>query len=178
VTRIPQLEQELVAAAARLQSPRRLLGPAARAALAAGMVAVVVVLTLVVAAGNDSDGDRSRQLSGASPLPPNPDLVDHDAGVGFALDGRVLTVRLLASASRKTRLRVDGKRIRATCGRGFADAPGPGPGPEPRQTRTRLWPAGSTRVRFGFRDDISRIARWCRLEHPAEGHVAFVKFRE
>jgi hypothetical protein len=32
-------------------------------------------------------------------------------------------------------------------------------------------------VRFRFRGDISRIARWCRLEDPVVGHVAFVKFR-
>ncbi len=30
---------------------------------------------------------------------------------------------------------------------------------------------------FRFRRDISSIARWCRLEDPAVGHVAFVKFR-
>jgi hypothetical protein len=32
-------------------------------------------------------------------------------------------------------------------------------------------------VRYRFRDDISRIARWCRLEDPVVGHVAFVKVR-
>jgi hypothetical protein len=47
VTRIPELEQELVAAAARLRSPRRVLRPAVRAALAAAAVAVVVVLAVV-----------------------------------------------------------------------------------------------------------------------------------
>jgi hypothetical protein len=42
--------------------------------------------------------------------------------------------------------------------------------------RTRLWPAGQVRVRYRFRRDISLIARWCRLEDPVVGHVAFVKF--
>jgi hypothetical protein len=175
VTRIPQLEQELVAAAGRLQSPRRLVRPATRAALAAAAVVVVVVLGIVLAA--DDHAGRRSQPAGAPARPPNPDLVDHEAGIRFNLDGRVLTVRLLASAPTKTLRRVSGERIRATCGRGFAEGPGPGPHGDPRQTRTRLWPAGRTRVRFRFGRDISRIARWCRLEHPAEGHVAFVKFR-
>jgi hypothetical protein len=68
VTRIPELEQELVAAAARLQRPRRLLRPALRAALAVGLAAVVVVLTVVVA-GLDNGGPR-QQPSGAQPVPP------------------------------------------------------------------------------------------------------------
>jgi hypothetical protein len=66
VTRIPELEQELVAAAARLQSPRRLVRPAVRAALALGAVAVVIVLAVVVAAEND----RRPQPAGAPPPPP------------------------------------------------------------------------------------------------------------
>jgi len=175
VTRIPQLEQELVAAAARLQGPRRLLGPAARAALAAAALVAVAVLTIVGTA--DDDGDRRARPSGASSLPPDPDLVDHEAGVRFALDGRVLTVSVLPSAPSKTRTRLNGARIRATCGQAFTEGPGPGPGTDPRQARTRLWPAGSTLVRFRFLGDISRIARWCRLEDPVVGHVAFVKFR-
>jgi hypothetical protein len=131
--------------------------------------------------GESQAGMKSRSAAhgtaSGTPLPPNPDLVDREAGVRFALDGRVLTVRLLASAPRKTRLRVPGKRIRATCGRAFTEGPGPGPLAYPRQTRTRLWPAGRTRVRFRFHGDISRVARWCRHEDPVVGHVAFVKFR-
>jgi hypothetical protein len=102
--------------------------------------------------------------------------MDHEAGVRFNLDGRVLTVRLLASAPGKTRGRTGGARIRATCGESFSDPPGPGPGPDPRQTRTRLWPEGRAGMRYRFRGDISRTARWCRLEDPVVGHVAFVKF--
>ena len=175
MTRIPELEQELVAAAARLQTPRRLVRPAVRVALAAAALAAAVALAVVGIA--DNDGHRRAGPSGAPQSPPNPDRIDHEAGVAFALDGRVLTVRLVASAPLTTRDKVDGKRLRATCGEAFSDGPGPGPGVDPRQTRTRLWPAGSTRVRFRFPEDNSRIARWCRLEDPVAGHVAFVKFR-
>jgi hypothetical protein len=69
VTRIPELEEELVAAAARLRSPRRLVWPLARAALAVGAAAVVIVLAVVVA-GVDH-GDRRQQPAGAQPVPPN-----------------------------------------------------------------------------------------------------------
>ena len=81
MTRIPQLEQELIAAAARLQSRRRLVWPVARVALAAAAVAVVAVLSVVVVA--DNDGDRRSQPAGATPSVPNPDLVDREAGVRF-----------------------------------------------------------------------------------------------
>ena len=74
VTRLPQLEQELVAAAARLQSPRRLLAPAARAALAVGAVAVAAVIALVIPAG---EGGSPRPQPAAAPaFPPNAKLQD------------------------------------------------------------------------------------------------------
>ena len=172
MTRIPQLEQELVAAAERLQSPRRLVWPAARAALAAAVVAAVVAVVLAI----DNDTHRRAQPAGGPPVSPNPNKLDPEAGVSFNLNGRVLTVSLLPSAPSKTRDMVSGKRIRATCARGFTEGPGPGPGPNLRQTRTRVWPAGSERVSFRFPEDISRIATWCRLEDPVVGHIAFVKF--
>jgi hypothetical protein len=99
--------------------------------------------------------------------------VDGEGGVRFSLDGGVLTARLPPWAPSKTRQRVRGERIRATCGDAFASPPG---NPR-RQARTRVWPARRARVRYRFRRDMSRIARWCRLEHPAHGHVAFVIFR-
>jgi hypothetical protein len=68
VTRIPELEQELVAAASRLRSPRRLVRPALRAALAMGVAAVVVVLAVVMA--STDDGPRRQQPPGAQPVPP------------------------------------------------------------------------------------------------------------
>jgi hypothetical protein len=176
VTRIPELEQELVAAAARLQTPRRLVRPAVRAALAAGAAAVAVVLVIVMAA--EDHGDRGANRVGPSGSRLTAKLADdREAGVRFRLEGRVLTVSLLTSAPDRTRQKVDGKRLRATCAEAFAQSPGPGPGPEPLQTRTRIWPAGSTLARFRFRGDITRIATWCRLEDPVAGHVAFVRFR-
>jgi hypothetical protein len=176
VTRIPQLEQELVAAAGRLRSPRRLLRPAMRAALAATAVAVVVVLAVVVVAEKNNEGRRGNR-TGTPALQPGARLAtDGEAGVSFTLNGRVLTVQVLPSAPSKTRNRVNDARIRATCGQGFTEGPGPGPGPDRRQARTRFWPAGRTSMRYQFREDISRITRWCRLEDPVVGHVAFVKF--
>jgi hypothetical protein len=84
VTRIPQLEQELVAAATRLQSRRRrLVRPAARAALAAGAVVAVLVLAVVLSAGND--GDQRSQPPAAQPSPPN---VKDDGTQGAALPAR------------------------------------------------------------------------------------------
>jgi hypothetical protein len=69
VTRIPELEQELVAAAARLRSPRRrLVWPAARAALAVGAAAAVVLVAVMVFGGDD--GGRRQQPPGAGPAPP------------------------------------------------------------------------------------------------------------
>jgi hypothetical protein len=68
VTRIPELEQELVAAAARLRSPRRFIRPGLRAALAVGATAVVVVLAVVLV-GLD-DAARRQQPPGAQPSPP------------------------------------------------------------------------------------------------------------
>ena len=96
--------------------------------------------------------------------------VDREAGVGFGLAGKVLTISLPPDLFGETRDRVSGARVRATCGQGFT-------GRAPRQERTRRWPVGSDRLDFRFGRDISSIARWCRLEDPAVGHVAFVKFR-
>jgi hypothetical protein len=174
VTRIPQLEEELVAAAERLHSPRRLVRPALRAVLVLGAVAVVILLAVVVAAEND----RRPQPPSTRPVEPSARLAeDLEAGVRFELDGRVLTVHLLASAPGETRRRVSGERVRAMCGKGLTEGPGPAPGrPDTIQQATRGWPAGSTRGRFPFPGDISAIATWCRLENPAVGHIAFARF--
>jgi hypothetical protein len=173
VTRIPELEQELVAAAARLRSPRRVLRPAVRAALAAAAVAVVVVLA-VVGATEKNDGDRGRKPSGSAPGAKL--AVDGQAGVRFRLDGRVLTVRLLPYAPPETQTRVSAARIRATCGAAFAQVGPEGDPRNAREERTRFWPAGRRQLSFSFPHDISRLARWCRLEDPVVGNVAFVKF--
>ena len=176
MTRIPQLEEELVAAAARLQSPRRVLRPAVRAALAAAAVVVVVVLAVVGAAEKNDDGGRAHKTG----RPPSQGSVkvgiDVQAGVRFSLDGRQLTVRLFSWTPNETHNRVAGARIRATCGVAFAQVGPEGDPRSAREERTRLWPAGRDTVRFRFARDISKNARWCRVEDPAVGHVAFVKF--
>lgn len=69
MTRIPELEHELVAAAARLRSPRRrLVRPAARAVLAVGAAAAVSLVAVMAFDGDD--GGRPRQPVGAQPSPP------------------------------------------------------------------------------------------------------------
>ena len=74
MTRLPQLEQELVAAAARLQSPSRILAPAARAALATVAVSAAVMLAVVLPAGDGGSGRK--QAAGALPFQPNAHLED------------------------------------------------------------------------------------------------------
>ncbi|HEX6582624.1 MAG TPA: hypothetical protein VF056_03405 [Thermoleophilaceae bacterium] len=172
MTRIPELEQELVAAAARLRTPRRVLRPAARAALAAA-AAAVVVLAVLVTTGKD-DGDPTRQPAGTASGAKV--AVDGQAGVQFRLAGRVLSVRLLRYAPPQTQTMVSAARIRATCGAAFAQVGPEGDPRNAREQRTRFWPAGRRQLRFRFARDISGEARWCRLEDLAVGHVAFVTF--
>jgi hypothetical protein len=176
VSRIPQLEQELVSAAGRLRSPRRLVRPAWRAVLVAAAVATVIVLA-VVGVADQNDGDRHGQRTGTPPGKPGVKVgIDLQAGVRLSLDGRVLTASVLPWAPTETRTRVSAARIRASCGAAYAQV---GPEGDPRNAReqsTRFSPAGRDTMRFRFARDISRDARWCRVEDPAVGNVAFVKF--
>ena len=107
MTRIPELEEELVAAAARLRSPRRALRPALRTALAAAVVAVVVVVAVVGAERND-DGRRGHKTA----TPPSHGSVkigiDVQAGVRFSLEGRQLTVSLFSWTPNETHNKVVG----------------------------------------------------------------------
>jgi hypothetical protein len=48
---------------------------------------------------------------------------------------------------------------------------------QPASDARTFWPAERARVRFRYPPDISHIARWCRLEDPVIGQVAFVEFR-
>ena len=172
MSRIPELEAELVASAERLQRSRGLLGPATRVAVAAAAVAVVAVL-LVVGATEKDHGRRAGQKSGTPPSQQGARIaISVRYGVRFSLAGRVLRVSLQGSAPAATRQAVNSARIRATCGKGLADVPGG----VRRQTRTRLWPTGRTRLHFQFPRDISERASWCRLEHAAVGVIAFVRF--
>ena len=95
---------------------------------------------------------------------------DGEARVRFTLDGRLLTVRVLPRARRGVRRELFGKRIRAVCGTRFPFTAGG------KVRRTRLWPASRRRVRYRFRRDISRRAKWCLVEHPRGGDVAVVIF--
>jgi hypothetical protein len=75
MTRLPQLEQELVMAAARLQSPRRRVAPAVRVAIAAGAAALAVAAVGILIAGNGG-GEPSREAAGAAAFPPDAQLED------------------------------------------------------------------------------------------------------
>lgn len=95
---------------------------------------------------------------------------DWGAGIRFTLDSRVLSARLLPRAPKRVRRKVYGKRIRAVCGTSFVFTR------SVKVRYARVWPRRRTSVRFRFRRNISRRARWCLLEHPAGGDVAFVSF--
>ena len=95
---------------------------------------------------------------------------DRAAGIRFVLDGSSLTVRLTAKAPRRVRREVANKRVKAACGTNFVFSKGE------IVKRTRRWPADRKRLRYRFDDDISRRAKWCLLEHPRGGDIAFVTF--
>jgi hypothetical protein len=136
----------------------------------------MVVFGVVGGAEKNDDGRRADK-TGTPPSQGRGKVgIDVQAGVRFSLVGRQLTVSLFSWTPNETHNRVVGARIRASCGVAFAQV---GPEDDPRnarEERTRLWPAGRDTLRFRFARDISKIARWCRVEDPAVGHVAFVKF--
>ena len=136
----------------------------------------MVVLAVVGAAERNDDGRRAHKTG----TPPSQGSVkvgiDVQAGVRFSLEGRQLTVSLFSWTPNETHNRVVGARIRASCGVALAQVGPEGDPRNAREERTRLWPAGRDKLRFRFAHDISKIARWCRVEDPAVGHVAFVKF--
>jgi hypothetical protein len=76
MTRLPQLEYELVAAAGRLKGPRRVVAPATRAALAAAAVLAAAVVAVLVATGGDGTNAPSRATGAEIPFPPNATLED------------------------------------------------------------------------------------------------------
>jgi hypothetical protein len=81
--------------------------------------------------------------------------VDHDRGVRFTLDGRVLTVKALTAAARGM---VFGRRIDAICATAWRRDRG-------RKVRDVLdWPEGQDRVSFTFKRDISANVKWCLIE--------------
>jgi len=91
---------------------------------------------------------------------------DRHGGVRLTLDGRVLTVKIVRQRAGQ---HLFGKRIDAVCSpntpltrRGLV-------------IRTRVWPEGASRLRFRFKRDVSRNAKWCLIEHRARD-VAVVWF--
>jgi hypothetical protein len=92
-----------------------------------------------------------------------------ELGVRFTLENRVLTVRVLPRAPRSVRRQLYGHRIQAVCGTSFSPLEGV------EVKRTRVWPQGRRRLRFGFRRNISRRAKWCLVERRGND-VAAVSF--
>jgi hypothetical protein len=91
---------------------------------------------------------------------------DRHGGLRLTLDGRVLTAKIVRPRAEEA---LFGKRIDAVCSRNA---------PLTRRglvIRTRLWPEGASRLRFRFRRDVSRNAKWCLIEHRARD-VAVVWF--
>ena len=119
------------------------------------LVALLAALLIVLSTASVAAGATRR-------------ATDSEAGIRFTLDGRVLTVRILPRASAGTRRGLYGERIRAVCGTRFPFSEGV------KVRRTRLWPSGRRRMRYRFSRNISRRAKWCLLEHPAGGDVAYV----
>jgi hypothetical protein len=168
-----RLEQQLAAAELRelkraptlrrIVSPRRLLSVPLAAAAAVG---AVVVLLAVLGAIDKNDADRRPQPVGTEPAP-SIEVVATDAerGLTFGIDGRVLTVQMLADIPDASHETVSGARISATC-----DTPG---APRGETTLTRLWPAEQTSLIYRFPRDVSR---WCRLEDQSGSTVASVRF--
>jgi hypothetical protein len=147
----------------RIGSPRRLLSVPLAAAAAVG---AVVVLLAVLGAIDNNDADRRPQPVGTVPAPRMEVVAtDVERGLSFGLDGRVLTVQMLADIPDASHQTVSGAQISATCG-----TPGD---PRGETTLTRRWPAGQTSLSFRFSRDVSG---WCRLEDLSGSTVAFVRF--
>ena len=169
MTRIPELEQELVAAAARLRSPRRLARPAVRA-LAIAAALGVLLLAVVVREGVDESRQR---VQPTKPPPPASGVKikdDLEAGIGFRLDGRIMTVLLRPEAPDRVRSQVANAYVWAVCGARVDDQ-----GASWR-TGEREWIAGKQKLRLEFPRDISGGANWCRLKALGLGNVAFIEF--
>src|SRR5215217_2678318 len=145
----------------RLRPALGRLRPSPQTLVALAVVAALVAVVLTVA--RQSDVERSA-------APPGKKLVatDVERGVRFSLDGRVLTVQLIAPVRNQTFERVSGAEISATCGTNVAAPPGD---PRGETTVFRRWPDGETSLSYRFPRDVSS---WCRLDRPSVGIVASV----
>ena len=148
----------------RIVNPRRLRSAPLAAAAAIGVV-VVALVAIVVTVARESDVERPA-------APPGKKVVatDVEHGVRFSLDGRVLTVQLIAPVRNQTFETVSGAEISATCGTNVAAPPGD---PRSEITLFRRWPDGQTSLSYRFPRDVSR---WCRLDRQSVGIVALVSF--
>ena len=144
----------------RIANPRRLLSVPLAAAAAVG---VVVVVLAVLGAIDTNDADRLPQPVRTVPAPRVEVVVaDVERGISLGLDGRVLTVVLLADKFNETYETVSRARISATCGTNVGET-----------TLTQDWPSGWASTRYRFPRDVSR---WCRLEDQSGSIVAFGTF--
>jgi hypothetical protein len=127
----------------------------------AALAVVVALVAVVVTVARESDVERPV-------APPGKKVVatDVERGVRFSLDGRVLTVQLIAPVRNQTFETVSGAEISATCG-------APPDAPRRETTLTRRWPDGQTSTSYRFPRDVSS---WCRLYDQSGSIVAFVSF--
>ncbi len=147
----------------RVVSPRRLLSVPLAAAAAVG---VVVVVLAVLGAIDSIDADRRPQPVGTVPAPRLEVVAtDVERGLRFGLDGRVLTVQMLADIPDASHETVSGAQISATCG-----TPGD---PRGEITLARRWRSDQTLMIYRFPREVSR---WCRLEDESGSAVASVTF--
>jgi hypothetical protein len=151
----------------------QLLRPATLARVAGGAAIIVALVAAVLTVARESDVQQP-----AAP-PVEKSVIDVRSGIKFSLDGRVLTVHLLQSASSHTIRRVSGARTSVTCGANGASPPSD-VAPDDRRlahsgatTVTQHWPAGQMSLSYRFRRDVSV---WCRLEDPVGRSGAFVVF--
>ena len=146
---------------------RRLLPvlPATGLPVAVALAVVVALVAVVLTVARESDVERPA-------APPGKKVVatDVEHGVRFSLDGRVLTVQLIAPVRNRTFETVSGAEISATCGTNVAAPPGD---PRSEITLFRRWPAGETSLSYRFPRDV---ASWCRLDRQSVGIVALVSF--
>ncbi len=144
----------------RIVNPRRLLSVPLAAAAAVG---VVVVVLAVLGAIDTNDADRRPQPAATVPAP-RMEVVgtDDERGISLGLDGRVLTVVLLANTLNETYETVSRAPISATCGTNVGET-----------TLTQNWPSGYASMSYRFPRDVSK---WCRLEDQSGSILAFVRF--
>jgi hypothetical protein len=143
----------------RLRPALGRLRPSPQPLVALAVVAALVAVVLTVA--RESDVERPA-------APPGKKVVatDVERGVRFSLDGRVLTVQLIAPVGNQTFEEISGERISATCG-------APPSAPRRETTLTQRWPAGQTSTSYRFPRDVSS---WCRLYDQSGSIVASVSF--